>query len=283
MRLPHRGGARWAPLAPALIAVAVLAMGGIGGTFAAFTSTAQNPGNEIEAAADFRAPSVETGMISRSGGTVPGFVKQGGTYYVYARVAADTGNPATGIGTVTADVSAVTPAGTSVPLLAGSYSVGGASYNYRSAALVANPVLSEGAKSYSVTATDNASNGETLGDLTVTVDNTSPSAADVQGSNTGGGAVGRAQQGDTLVLTLSEPIDPATVFSGWSGAATNVVVRLTDGGLLGSGTDDLQIRNAANSAALPLGRVISGAPTTPAACWGERSTSAPAAPRRRCR
>ncbi len=254
MRLPRRPGGR-ARLAAALSVGTALGLAGIGGTFAAFSSTAQNAANELAAVDDFRAPSVEAAAIARSGGSVAGFVKQAGTYHVYARVAADTGNPATGIATVTADVSAVTTAGTIVPLVAGSYSVGGSSYNYRSAELVADAVLAEGSKPYSVTATDGASNSADLSGLSVTVDNTAPSAADVQAADSGGGTVGRPESGDKVTLSFSEPIDPATIFSGWDGGSTNVVLRMTNGGLLGLGTDDVEIRNAASSAALPLGRV----------------------------
>ncbi|HEV2786866.1 MAG TPA: SipW-dependent-type signal peptide-containing protein [Solirubrobacteraceae bacterium] len=258
MTPPLSRGRRWARIAPALVAAAAVGMAGIGGTLAAFTSTAHTAGNDVAAAEDFRAPAVEAGVILRSGGSVPGFAKQAGTYHVYARVAADAGAPAAGIATVTADVSGVTAGGATVPLLAGSYSVGGASYNYRSAPLVANAVLSEGPTSYSITATDNASNAATLSGLSVTVDNSAPSAADVQTANTGGGTVGRPQLGDTLMLTFSEPIDPATVLSGWGGGSTNVVVRMTNGGLLGLGTDDVEVRNAAGSATLPLGRIDLG-------------------------
>lgn len=233
-------------------------MAAIGGTFAALSSTAGNAGNDVTAAEDFRAPAVDAGVIVRSGGSVPAFVRQAGTYHVYARVAADTGDPAAGIATVTADVSSVTSGGTAVPLLPGSHSVDGASYNYRSAALVADALLAEGPRSYSVRATDDASNAATLAGLSVMVDNSAPSAADVQTANASGGTVGRAQLGDTLTLTFSEQIDPATILSGWAGGSTNVVVRMTNGGLLGLGTDDLEVRNAAGSAALPLGRVDLG-------------------------
>ena len=258
MTRPRSGRRPWARIAPVLVAAAAVGMAGIGDTLAAFTSTAQTAGNAVAAAEDFRAPSVEAGVIMRSGGSVPGFVKQAGPYYVYARVAADTGDPAAWVATVTADVSGLTGAGASVPLLAGSYSVDGVSYNYRSAPLTADAVLPEGPRSYSITATDNASNAATLSGLSVTVDNSAPSAADVQTANTGGGTVGRAQLGDTLTLRFSEPIDPATVLSGWGGGSTNVVVRMTNGGLLGLGTDDVEIRNAADSAALPLGRIDLG-------------------------
>ena len=59
---------------------------------------------------------------------------------------------------------------------------------------------------------------------------------------------------------FSEPIEPASILAGWNGTATNVVVRLNDNGLLGLplGNDSVQIWNAANSAALPLGTVDLG-------------------------
>ena len=258
MTSPRSALGRWARIGPALTATAALGMAAIGGTFAGLSSTAGNAGNDVTAAEDFRAPAVDAGVIVRSGGSVPAFVRQAGTYHVYARVAADTGDPAAGIATVTADVSSVTSGGTAVPLLPGSHSVDGASYNYRSAALVADALLAEGPRSYSVRATDDASNAATLAGLSVMVDNSAPSAADVQTANASGGTVGRAQLGDTLTLTFSEQIDPATILSGWAGGSTNVVVRMTNGGLLGLGTDDLEVRNAAGSAALPLGRVDLG-------------------------
>jgi hypothetical protein len=238
----------------AVVAAGALAAACMGGTFAAFTGTASNEGNALTAASDFRAPEVTRSAIAHSGSATPGFIKQGGTYFVYAQVAPDSGSPASGILAVTADVAEVTTGQGATPLVAGSYSAGGASYNYRSAPLVADAVLSEGEKSYSVTATDVATNGKTLAGLSVTVDNTAPGASDVQTAN-GSTTVGRAQEDDTLTLTFSEPIEPGSVLSGWDGSATNVVVRLTNGGLLGLGDDDLEIRNAANSAALPFGRI----------------------------
>ena len=54
-----------------------------------------------------------------------------------------------------------------------------------------------------------------------------------------------------MTLTFSEVIDPESVLAGWTGAATNVVVRITNAG----GGDVVTIRNAANTAQLPLGSV----------------------------
>ncbi len=237
----------------ALVVVAAVSGGALGGTFGAFTATTDNAGNSVTAAPDFRAPTVTASAISRTATATPGFIRQGSSYHVYANVT-DTGNPASGVSSVTANVSQVTTGQTTVTLTAGSFTVGGVSYNYRSASLTANAALSEGSKPYSVTATDAASNSGTRSDLSVTVDNTAPTAADVQAQNNGS-TVGRAQPGDTMTLTFSEPIEPSSVLAGWNGSSTSVVVRMVNGGLLGLGDDDFQVFNAGDTAALPLGRV----------------------------
>jgi hypothetical protein len=213
----------------------------------------------VTAAADFRAPVVTAVAIGKSVGGATGFVKQGGAYYVYANVAADTGNPASGIAGVKANVATVTTGSTAVTLTAGSFSAGGVSYGYRSAALGADAALAAGSKSFTVTATDNAANANSLGGA-ATVDNTPPAASDVQTTNVGGGTNGLAEQGDALVLTASEPLEPESILAGWNGTATNVVVRIVDNSLLGLGlgNDAVQIYNAANTTLLPLGAVDLG-------------------------
>ncbi len=245
--------------ASALVAVGVLVgVAGGGGTYAALSGDTENPGDRVTAAPDFVAPTVSATVIGKSSGGTPGYVRAGGGYYVYANVS-DTGNPASGVGSVAADVSALTPGLTAAPLTSGSYSAGGQSYGYRSALLTAATPLSEGAKTYSITASDSASNSRTDTGHEVTVDNTPPSAADVQATNTSGGTAGRAEQGDTLTLTFSEPVEPSSILSGWSGSNTNVTVRLIDGSLLGLGNDQLEIYDAADSSRLPLGRIDLGA------------------------
>jgi hypothetical protein len=246
-----------AGLAAAAIAVVVLVAVPV--AFAAFASSTENSGNVIVAANDFRAPQVTAGVLGKSVGGATGFVKQGGEYFVYANVAADTGNPASGIAGVRADVSSVTTGATAVTLAAGSFSAGGVSYGYRSAALGANAVLAAGAKSFTVTATDNAGNANAFAGA-VTIDNTAPLASDVQTTNVAGGTNGLAELGDTLVLSFSEPVEPESILAGWNGAATNVVVRINDNVLLGlpTGNDTLQVYNAANTTALPLGSVDLG-------------------------
>jgi hypothetical protein len=194
-------------------------------------------------------PLVRTTVISKTTAYLPGFIRQAGTYFVYANVT-DGGCTPSGIATVRADVSTITTGSTVVALSAGAFTVGGVAYNYRSASLTANATLTAGAKAYTISSTDVATNSQTQAGYSVTVDNTRPTASNVQTAN-GGATVGKPELGDNVTLTFSEIIDPQTVLAGWTGAATNVVVRITNQG----GGDLLTIRNAANSAQLPLGSV----------------------------
>jgi hypothetical protein len=144
-------------------------------TLALFTNTSANSGNTYGSAADFRAPTVDRAVIQPNGGNngSAGYVKQGQSYFVYANVT-DTGNPASGISSVTANVCNVTSTSCSaVAMTAGSYTVNSVTYTYRSAALTASNPLAEGSKSYSITAADAASNSSNTS-FNVTVDNTGP-------------------------------------------------------------------------------------------------------------
>jgi hypothetical protein len=248
--------ARLRTLATALVALALAAaiLEGVPAFAAAFSSKTANEGEIVTAANDFRAPVAIPAVGKSIGGTV-GFLKQGGTYFVYANVT-DSGNPASGVATVKANVSGLTAGQTEVPLVAGSFSSGGAGYEYRSAQLTASAAPTEGPVSFQVTATDKAGNAGTVGG-TVTMDGVQPKAADVQTANKAV-TVGLAEQNDTITYTFSEPIDPGSIQSGWTGGATPVTVRINDNGLLGAGNDSLQVFNPANSAALPLGNVDLG-------------------------
>jgi hypothetical protein len=239
----------------ALLAVTALAALAVvtGGSGAAFTAQTDNPGNSVTAAPDFVAPTVSATVIAKEPGSVPGYVKLTGSYRVYANVS-DTGNPASGVATVTADVSNLTLLATAVSLSSGSWTVGGQSYNYRSAAQTVDNAAASGVTAYTITASDNASNsGNTNG--SVTVDNTAPTASDVQAANVGSTA-GKAEATDTVTLTYSEPIDPESVLAGWDGTSTSVVVRITNGGLIPN--DTLTVFNAADTSQLPLGSVDLG-------------------------
>lgn len=229
--------------------VAFLAGSGAQPSLALFTDTESVAGTFTTAASwDTVPPTVSSSVISKTVPYLAGYIRQGGTYYVYANVT-DFGTPTSGVSTVTANVSTITTGQTAVALVAGSYSIGGVSYNYQSASLTADAALTAGSKSYTITATDVAGNSATTSGFSVTVDNTRPTGTDVQTTNAG--VAGRPEIGDTITLTFSEVIDPQSVLAGWTGASTNVVVRV----LNNAGGDLVRIRNAANTALLPLGTV----------------------------
>jgi hypothetical protein len=246
-----------------------LAVGvGGGATYAAFSATTSNGGNSLATAADWTAPAIGTSVIAKNSGYSAGFIMQGGVYRVYANVT-DSGNPSSGISTVTANVSNITSGQTAVSLSSGSFTVAGTSYGYRSGSVTADGSLSAGSKSFSITATDGASNSATQGGFTVTVDNSAPGASDVQAAN-GGSIVGRAEQNDTLTFTFNEQMDPDSILSGWSGDSTAVVVRLNNSG----GSDNVTVFNSANSTQLNLGSVaLNGNYTTSSITFGATGTA----------
>jgi hypothetical protein len=159
---------------------------------------------------------------------------------------------------VKTNASALTTTQTAATMTAGTYTAGGVSYNYRSAELTVN-VTTEGSKTIPVTATDNAGNAGTV-NATATLDGVAPTATDIQTTNVSGGTNGLAELGDKITYTFSEPIEPESILAGWTGASTNVVVRMLDNGVLGlsTGNDEVVIYNAANSTQLPMGAINMG-------------------------
>jgi hypothetical protein len=182
-------------------------------------------------------PTVAAATIAKSAGGTAGYVKQGGTYYVYANVSGS-GTPPAGVSSVTSDVSNVTPGQTATSLTSGTYTVDGQSYNYRSTQLTAKTSLTAGLKSFTVSLTDSAS-AKTTTAYSVTVDDTAPAGSGIQTANAGGGTSGRAEAGDTLTITYSEQVDPNSLFAGWDGTSMNVAVVLVDGG--NSANDTIQV------------------------------------------
>jgi hypothetical protein len=249
---------RGAKAATALGAIALIALLVIPAALAAFGSKTQNENDIVTAAPDFTPPAITATVASKALGGITGYVRKGGGYYVYANVSADTGNPASGIAGVKANAAELTTGQTEAALTAGTYTAGGVTYNYRSAELIATATV-EGSKTYSVTATDKAGNAKSLGGTAI-VDNLIPTASNI-GTTNGGGTVGLAEQGDTVVFTFSEPIDPQSILAGWNGSATNVVVRMVDNGLAGisTGNDELFVYAAGSKTTqLPLGTVNMG-------------------------
>ncbi len=244
---------RWIPRAlVSVLAVAALWSVFAGSTVSAYSDTVTTGTNTFSATTDWTAPTVSAYAIGRTTAYETGTIKQGASYYVYANVT-DAGNPSSGIGSVAANVTTLTTGTTSLALIAGSYTAGGVSYNYRSAAKSANSTLSAGTYTSSVTATDNQSNA-TSQNISTTVDNTAPAGSDVQSTNASGGTVGKVEQGDALTLTFNATMDPFSILSGWTGAATTgIQANLYDGG---SSSDYIRIYTSTSSPALvPLGTI----------------------------
>ncbi|MGA7703549.1 MAG: hypothetical protein WB998_01505 [Solirubrobacteraceae bacterium] len=244
-----RGAAR---AALAWLALCAACAATLGGTLSAFNASSTTPSASFTAATDWTAPTASAGVIGRTTAYYPGYIEQDASYYVYANVT-DTGNPASGMGSVTANVDTTTSAHPAVALVAGSYTAGGVAYNYRTAALTANSTLSAGAYAFTITSTDTAANSETQS-FTVTVDNTAPAASDVQSTNVSGGTVGHLDQGDTLTLAYNGVIDPYSILSGWNGTSTKVQVDLVDGGA--KANDSVEIYNTESTPVqIPVGVV----------------------------
>ncbi len=231
----------------------LLALAATAGTaWALYTDSVASDGNELVAATDWVAPSVSASVIAKSQGGVPGYIRQGGAYQVYAGVT-DTGAPASGISSVAANASTITTGQSAVALGSGSFPIGGVTYTHRSAALTANAVLAAGTYSYSLTSKDLANNSRTQSGYTVIVDNTAPTAADVQTTNKSGNILGQPEIGDSITFTFSEPIDPISILTNWTGTATGVVVRIANGS-----NDTLTVYDATNTTQLSLGSVNLG-------------------------
>jgi hypothetical protein len=240
-----RSGSWAALLSVAALAVASASVGGTHGAFAGETNEGQNV---ITAMPDFRGPTVSAVAIGRSTGYATGYIRNTSTYYVYANVS-DVGTPPSGTSSVVANVNNVTAGQAAVPLVAGSYTAGGASYNYRSAVLTAGTVPSAPI-SFSVTATDAAANVTTVNG-SVTGDNTAPAASNISAS---GGIAGRPEVGDVLTLSTTDTLDPYSLLANWTGAATTVQVRFVNQG----GGDRLQVWDSTGLTQLPFGTINLG-------------------------
>ena len=87
--------------------------------------------------------------------------------------------------------------------------------------------IADGTYSVRAVTVDNAGVKTTSAEFPITIDNTAPTAADVQATN-GGATPGRLEPGDAVTLTWSEPIAPASVLAGWNGSDQAILIRVTD-------------------------------------------------------
>jgi hypothetical protein len=252
----HRPGPDWrhrSRLAAIAAAAVMLGFAGIcGAVWAAYSGSAGSSGNELVAAPDWVAPTASSSVIGKSQGGVPGYIHQGGSYNLYAALG-DSGNPASGVASVAGNLSTITSGQSAAALVSGSFSIGASPYNFRGAALTANATLAVGTYSYSLTSKDVTGNTRVQSGYMVTVDNTVPTAVAIETTNKNGNTVGKAEIGDSVLYTFSEPIDPNSISAGWTGAAAGVVVRIAN-----TTNDPLTVFNLGNAVQLPLGSLSLG-------------------------
>jgi hypothetical protein len=87
--------------------------------------------------------------------------------------------------------------------------------------------LADGSYDLRARATDAAGNQSTSVVSGVRLENSSPAGSDVQAGN-GGATAGLLEAGDWIRLTWSEPLAPASILSGWTGAAQAIRVTVTN-------------------------------------------------------
>ncbi len=240
-----------AQTAISLVALAACVLA-VGFSAASFTDTTQNP-QTVSAAADWIAPSAEASTIAISATNNAGYIKSKGTYYVYANVV-ESGNPASGVASVKANVGNITSGQTAVSLVAGSYTVDGASYDYRSAQLTADGVT--GAKSYTLKLEDKAANSRTQEFSVNVLGAFAGSKFDT--ANGPGGKEGKAEKGDILTFTYSNVPEASTILSSWTGSSpASVSVTITQS----SNNDSLTVSNTSLGSVALKGNYVSSTVT----------------------
>jgi hypothetical protein len=106
--------------------------------------------------------------------------------------------------------------------------------------------VTDGSYDLRAVALDTAGNQSTSVVTARVVDNP-PRGVDIQTAN-GGGTAGLMQANDSITLTWSEPILPASVLAGWTGASQAIRVSVINNGTL----DQLDFLNSTGAARLPL-------------------------------
>jgi hypothetical protein len=225
----------------------------LGGTTSSFSDTTASTGNTVTASADWTAPTISAVVLQKSEGGVINNFHANETFYIYASVA-DTGNPAAGIGTITANTTNIATV-SSETLTSGSWTVSGTTYNYRTALLTAKSTLLSQSYSYSLSVSDSAGNGPTTSSPNVTSSNVTlaPSSFHVL-------TAGKPVATDKITFTYSSAPDPDSIFDGWDGTSRTVDVKLADGAVYSMSSLTQDVVGIADSAGnvTSLGYIVTG-------------------------
>jgi hypothetical protein len=89
--------------------------------------------------------------------------------------------------------------------------------------------VAQGSYDLRARATDNAGRSTTSAVVASRAVDRAPYGTDIQTTN-GGTTAGRLEQNDTMTLTFSEQIAPASVLAGWTGTSTAIRVNVTEAG-----------------------------------------------------
>jgi hypothetical protein len=211
------GGVRYAYKSAAATAGPAIADGPVSVGVTASDKAGNTAGRSAAATVDSTAPAVTGAVLVNTTPSDPGYLKPGNSYVVYAN-AADAGSPASGIGTVTADVTALTAGQTALVLSActTSCTYGGVTYGYKSASKTAAGSVPAGPAAFAVTATDKAANSAP-GSFSVSVDATPPTVPGVAIANTTTNAAGWVRKGGAYAVYAN-----ASDASGISSVKANV-------------------------------------------------------------
>lgn len=208
--------------------------------------------------ADTAAPTLTRSILAKTPGYSPSWIKQGGSYYVYAELA----DTSSGVASATADVVNATAGQTAVAMTStgGPWTVAGVSYAWRSTSAItaSNPLAANTNRTWSVTGNDEADNtSAALAGTVFNIENTTPTTANTFTATNGtavsgeGGVTRRPDRNDKITFVFSDQMDTASLINGFGGmadgTARNVLVQLNDNGAgtnNGATTDSVTIFDA---------------------------------------
>jgi hypothetical protein len=223
----------------AALAVLLAAVAAVQGSQAAFTASAQNAGASFATAGDWVAPALAITAPASGASTSDKTPTISGT----------AGNSGGDSSTITVRIYSGT-------------SAGGTPVQTKTTTRLATlwgttaSTLADGTYTVQASQADGSGNTGTSDEVTFTVDTVAPTSTGIAAANKGGAGTtaGKLDAGDTITFTFSEPVDPATILSGWNGSSTAVQVRFTNS----SSNDTFTVLSSTGATTVKLGTVTTG-------------------------